>query len=87
MPIYEFRCRDCGEEFEALVAAGIEKVECRACGSEATERVYSAQAAPMRLAKTGGELRRQERANERLRADTKSRSKEGRRARERGRGG
>jgi putative FmdB family regulatory protein len=88
VPIHEFRCRDCGEEFEALLAAGADKVECRACGSQATGRVYSAQAAPLRLAKTGGELRRQARANERLRADTKSRFNESRRrARERGRGG
>jgi putative FmdB family regulatory protein len=79
VPIYEFRCGACGERFEALVEPGTEWVECRDCGAERTDRVYSAQAAPARLAKYGGELRRQERANERLRAETKTRVKEARR--------
>jgi hypothetical protein len=46
--------------------------------------VYSAQAAPMNLVKSPGERRKRERANEKLRADTKTRFKESRRrARER----
>jgi putative FmdB family regulatory protein len=85
VPIYEFRCGDCGRRFEALVDAGTESIECRLCGSAETRRVYSAQAAPMSLVKPPGERRRQERANEKLRADTKARFKESRRrARERG---
>jgi putative FmdB family regulatory protein len=84
VPIYEFRCGACGERFEALVAAGTESVECRRCRSAEAERVLSAQAAPMRLARTGGALRKQERANAKLRAETKSRFKQARRrARER----
>ena len=84
MPIYEFRCGACGERFEALIAAGTESAECRHCGSAETERVLSAQAAPMRLAKTGGALRKQERANAKLRVKTKSRVKQARkRARDR----
>ena len=84
MPIYEFRCGACGERFEALVDAGTETIACRICGSEQTQRLFSAQAAPMHLAKSGGELRRQERANAKLRTETKQRFKEARRrARER----
>ena len=82
--MYEFRCGACGERFEALVDAGTETVECRLCGSPDTRRVYSAQAAPMGLVKSPGETRKQERANQKLRADTKARFKESRRrARER----
>jgi putative FmdB family regulatory protein len=84
VPIYEFRCGACGERFEALVEPGTESVECRRCGAQVTERVYSAPAAPAKLAKYGGALRGQERANARLRADTKTRFKE---ARRRARGG
>jgi putative FmdB family regulatory protein len=79
VPIYEFRCGACGERFEALVDAGTETIECRRCGADLTERVYSAQAAPAGLAKSGGALRRQERANAQLRAETKNRFKEARR--------
>ncbi|HEV3399585.1 MAG TPA: zinc ribbon domain-containing protein [Actinomycetes bacterium] len=36
MPLYEYRCTDCGEEFEALVPAGRADAEpCPDCGSEA----------------------------------------------------
>jgi putative FmdB family regulatory protein len=79
VPLYEFRCGACGERFEALVDAATESVECRLCGSPDTRRVYSAQAAPMSLVKPPGERRKQERANEKLRADTKARFKESRR--------
>jgi putative FmdB family regulatory protein len=84
VPMYEFRCGACGERFGALVEARTEAVECRLCGAPDTRRVYSAQAAPMSLVKPPGERRKQERANEKLRADTKARFNESRRrARER----
>lgn len=67
VPIYEFRCPACAERFEALVPAGTEVQACRICGADGAERVLSAQAAPFGLVKTGGEARRQERANEGLR--------------------
>jgi len=31
MPIYEYRCDDCGREFEALVMAGRSDAECPDC--------------------------------------------------------
>lgn len=79
MPIYEFRCPQCGALTEALVAVGTDSVACGVCGHERTERVLSAQAAPMRLAKPPGEARRQEMRNAKLHADTKARFKESRR--------
>ena len=48
MPLYEYRCADCGEEFEALVPAGRADAEhCPDCGSEA-RRLLSLVAAPVR---------------------------------------
>ena len=40
MPIYAYRCRQCGEEFEKLVlsAARADTVACPCCQSEETER-------------------------------------------------
>jgi putative FmdB family regulatory protein len=78
MPIYEFRCEECGARFERLVEVGTETAPCSACGSTRTARVYSAQAAPFNLAKTPGEARKQELRNARLRETAKARFKEAR---------
>jgi len=40
MPLYDFRCRACGAQFEALVREGYELV-CRACGARDLERLAS----------------------------------------------
>jgi putative FmdB family regulatory protein len=83
MPIYEFRCEQCGAEFEELTEAGAE-ARCPVCGSERAMRVYSAQAAPFSLVKTRGEARKQETRNAKLRERTMARFKESRqRSRER----
>lgn len=43
MPIYEYRCAGCGEQFEKLVrslsSAG--KIECPRCGSHKVEKAMS----------------------------------------------
>ena len=84
MPLYEFVCDACGERFEGLVDVGTEGVDCRICGEPGARRVLSAQAAPMHLVKPTGERRKQERANAKLRRETKTRFKEARaRARKR----
>jgi len=44
MPIYEYRCRDCGSEFEVLVRAD-EKPVCSACGKRRLEKKPSVPAA------------------------------------------
>lgn len=42
MPIFEFRCRECGKEFERLVFSSDEgNVACPQCGSGCTEKVMS----------------------------------------------
>ena len=44
MPLYEYRCRDCGVSFEELrrmVEADL-PIECPSCGSTAPERQLSA---------------------------------------------
>ena len=52
MPLYEYRCADCGHQFEALVPAGRADAEhCPSCGIEA-RRLLSLVAAPVR---TGGD--------------------------------
>ena len=40
MPIYEYKCRGCGEQFELLVLAGT-VVACPACGNQDLERTIS----------------------------------------------
>jgi putative FmdB family regulatory protein len=73
MPIYEFVCEACAARFEELVDPGTESVDCRACASERTRRVYSAQGRPFTLVKPPGETRKQERRNAQLRERTKQR--------------
>jgi putative FmdB family regulatory protein len=41
MPIYEYRCRDCGASFEVLVRAGT-TVVCPHCGSSSLAKLLSA---------------------------------------------
>ncbi|MGC8872467.1 MAG: FmdB family zinc ribbon protein [bacterium] len=43
MPIYEFKCLDCNEEFEVLLKSKeeISNVRCKACGSSKIERLMS----------------------------------------------
>jgi putative FmdB family regulatory protein len=42
VPIYEYRCAECGEKFETLVfSSSEENVDCPACGGEQTEKLIS----------------------------------------------
>ncbi|MCX5744179.1 MAG: zinc ribbon domain-containing protein [Proteobacteria bacterium] len=42
MPVYEYRCNDCGKEFEYQQRmADPEKTTCEACGKEVLERLIS----------------------------------------------
>ncbi|HET9766610.1 MAG TPA: zinc ribbon domain-containing protein [Thermoanaerobaculia bacterium] len=47
MPLYEYRCRGCGERFEVLQRLGAsgDDVPCPRCGEERPERVLSTFAA------------------------------------------
>ena len=48
MPIYEYRCQDCGTKFEKLVrnSADAPQTECPSCGQKHLEQEYSTFAAP-----------------------------------------
>jgi putative FmdB family regulatory protein len=42
MPLYEYRCESCGNEFEELVSASAEHgPPCPECGAEKPKRLYS----------------------------------------------
>jgi len=41
MPLYDFRCKNCHHEFEALVRPGQPPVECPECHSQELERLLS----------------------------------------------
>jgi putative FmdB family regulatory protein len=43
MPIFEYRCRECGKEYEELVYGDRDKVvPCPACGSKNSDKLMSA---------------------------------------------
>ena len=44
MPIYEYRCRECGEKFEKLVRFGTStsEIKCPECGGRRVEKLISA---------------------------------------------
>jgi putative FmdB family regulatory protein len=42
MPIYEYRCGQCGERTEVLVRAGTTAPSCPNCGSPLLEKLFSA---------------------------------------------
>jgi len=41
MPLYDFRCRTCGHEFEALVRSPETSISCPACRRADVERMLS----------------------------------------------
>ena len=54
MPIYDYKCRECGDVFEKLVFAGDDAV-CASCGSDKVERMLSAPG-HVGISATGGNL-------------------------------
>jgi putative FmdB family regulatory protein len=42
MPIYEYRCLDCGATFEKIVPLNADSTDCRECHSTRLERLFSA---------------------------------------------
>ncbi|MDY7000652.1 MAG: zinc ribbon domain-containing protein [Thermodesulfobacteriota bacterium] len=41
MPIYEYTCEKCGDEFEELIFHEGDTVKCPACGSQKTKKMIS----------------------------------------------
>ncbi len=41
MPVFEYKCKKCGEKFEKLVIGKSEKIVCEKCGSEELEKLFS----------------------------------------------
>ncbi len=39
MPLFDYRCKQCGHEFEALVLKDGERILCLNCGSVSVERI------------------------------------------------
>lgn len=42
MPIYEYRCLECGSTFEKIVSLNTEVKECQTCHSPRVEKLFSA---------------------------------------------
>ena len=40
MPIFDYKCRECGQQFEAFIR-GVVDVKCEACGSGEVEKMLS----------------------------------------------
>jgi putative FmdB family regulatory protein len=57
VPLYDFRCRDCQEQFEAQVSVD-DLPACPACGSAETERLMSGFAGPFTVGLRGAAARR-----------------------------
>ncbi len=41
MPLFEFKCRDCGTAFEKIVPSSTTKVTCKKCASAKVEKLLS----------------------------------------------
>jgi putative FmdB family regulatory protein len=41
MPIFEYRCRECGTRFEKIVSNGSSQVTCKKCSSPRVDKLLS----------------------------------------------
>ncbi len=46
MPIFEYRCRDCGAKFEKILSSAARAVTCKNCGSPHLEKLLSVFSVP-----------------------------------------
>jgi putative FmdB family regulatory protein len=78
MPLYDFRCGNCGEQFEELVSAS-ELPPCPACGAPDPERLLGSFAGPFTIGLRGAAARRSNaarRVREEQRREARARRKE-----------
>ena len=65
MPVYEFKCEECGDRFEELVPSDTWSIACPSCGASRTRRLLSGVAPagrqPRGAAVRSDESRRRER--------------------------
>ncbi len=84
MPLYDFRCKECGVRFEARAPVG-ELPTCPDCSSAETERLLSPFAGPFTVAPRGLAARRSD-AQRRVREEQRQERREDRK-RKRSEGG
>jgi putative FmdB family regulatory protein len=77
MPLYDFACRSCGEQFEAR-ASESERPACPGCGAPGAERVLSPFAGPFTTRPRGRDARRVD-ADRRVREEQRAERREARR--------
>lgn len=60
MPIYEYNCEECGEQFELLLRRADEEVRCPKCDGTSVERLLSVftARAPIKMPSCEGSLPR-----------------------------
>jgi putative FmdB family regulatory protein len=56
MPIYEYRCKECGKQIEVLIRSEKEAPSCPNCSSTQMERLISAPQVRMGSSSPSGEL-------------------------------
>jgi putative FmdB family regulatory protein len=61
MPIYDFECASCGEQFEELVRAD-EPPTCPACGADGARRLFSPISPPVKTGLRGAAARKSDAA-------------------------
>ena len=79
MPLYEFRCAQCGARFDALSVAGASP-RCPECGGEEPERKSSPISGPLKFGLRGAAARRSgslRRAREERRLEERARRRSG----------
>ena len=54
MPIFNYRCSDCGDEFEVLSKQNDAPVECSKCGGKNIKKIYSSFDFSMKESVPGG---------------------------------
>ena len=77
MPLYDFRCRACGHEFEATAPSG-GSAACPECGDADAERLLRPFAGPFTIRPRGIAARRAD-AERKVREDQRAERKEARR--------